>query len=92
MSRYPVDIRARRRLMEAQRAESQALRAVMAAARKKQQLQDRVDTADLELAKSEAVLVTGSGLARAAELLELDPRELRKRLKRVDSEPSSDQQ
>ena len=83
MSRYPIDIRARRRLMEAQRAETLALRAVVTAARKKQQLQDRVDSADLDLAKTEAALVSTSGLSRAAELLEVDPRDLRKRLKSI---------
>jgi MinD-like ATPase involved in chromosome partitioning or flagellar assembly len=90
MSHYPVDIRARRRLMEAQRAETQALRAVMGAARKKQQMQDRMDDADLALAHTQAALAAISGLARTAELLEADPRDLRRRIKSIKSHPQAE--
>lgn len=81
MSSFQNDEAARRRLLDAQRAEARALRAVMAAARKKHGLQERVDAADGELAEAQAVLVSISGLSRAAQLLEVDVRELRQRVK-----------
>ena len=83
MSRYQNDEAARRRLLDAQRAESRALRAVMAVARKKDGLQERVDAVDGELAEAQALLVSISGLGRAAQLLEADERELRQRVKRT---------
>jgi hypothetical protein len=84
MSRYQNDEAARRRLLDAQRAESRALRAVMAVARKKDGLQERVDAVDGELAEAQALLVSISGLGRAAQLLEADERELRQRVKRTE--------
>lgn len=84
MGRYQNDEGARRRLLDAQRAESRALRAVMAVARKKDGLQERVDAMDGELAEAQALLVSISGLGRAAQLLEADERELRQRVKRTE--------
>ena len=76
---YPVDHRARLRLLEAQRAESQALRDVGKVARRLDSLVERLDAIDLELAMAESDLVSVSGLSRAAQLLEMEPRELRRR-------------
>ena len=84
MRRFQNDEAARRRLLDAQRAESRALRAVMAVARKKDGLQERVDAVDGELAEAQALLVSISGLSRAAQLLEADERELRQRVKRTE--------
>ena len=81
MSRFQNDEAARRRLLDAQRAESRALRAVMAVARKKDGAQERLDAVDGELAEAQAMLVSISGLSRAAQLLEADERELRQRVK-----------
>jgi hypothetical protein len=84
MTSNPVDDGARRRLLDAQRAESQALRGVMAAARKVQALQGRVDAADRDLADAQAILVSISGVSRAAQLLELDERQLQRRVQRAE--------
>ena len=82
MSRpYPVDHQARIRLLEAQRAESQALRDVGKVARRLDSLVGRLDAVDLDLARAEYELVSVSGLSRAAQLLEMEPRELRRRAK-----------
>ena len=82
MSRtYPVDHQARLRLLEAQRAESQAIGDVSKVARRLDSLVARLDAIDLELAMAESDLVSVSGLSRAAELLGREPRELRRRVK-----------
>lgn len=81
MSTFQNDEAARRRLLDAQRAESRALRAVMAVTRKKYGAQERLDAVDGELAEAQAMLVSISGLSRAAQLLEADERELRQRVK-----------
>jgi hypothetical protein len=83
MSRHQTDEAARRRLLDAQRAEARALRAVMTVARRRESLQERVDAVDGELAEAQATLASISGIARAATLLELDERELRQRVKRA---------
>lgn len=88
--RYPVDYRARRRLLDAQRAESKALQALMTVTSKMQTAQARVDLVDVALAEAQSVLVSISGLSRAAELLEIDPRELRRRIKLADQASSGD--
>ena len=96
MSRpYPVDYRARRRLMEAQRAEADALRDVGKAARRLESIAERVEAVDLELANAESDLVAVSGLPRAAQLLGMEPRDLRRRVKRAakavpESKPGGD--
>jgi hypothetical protein len=82
MTGYAADDAARRRLLDAQRAESRALRAVIAVERKKDGLKDRLDAVDDELAEAQSLLVSISGLSRAAQLLEADERELRRRVKR----------
>lgn len=84
MNTFQNDEAARRRLLDAQRAESRALRAVMAVARRRDGLQERVDAVDGELAEAQALLVSISGLVRAAQLLEADERELRQRVKRTE--------
>lgn len=83
MSRHQTDEAARRRLLDAQRAEARALRAVMTVARRRESLQERVDAVDGELAEAQATLAAISGIARAATLLELEERELRQRVKRA---------
>ena len=59
---YPVDHQARLRLLEAQRAESQALRDVGKVARRLESLVGRLDAMDLDLAKAEYELVSVSGM------------------------------
>lgn len=82
MSRpYPVDQQARLRLLDAQRAETRALREVGKVARRLDSLVGRLDAIDLELAMAESDLVSVSGLSRTAQLLDMDPRELRRRVK-----------
>ncbi|KQZ88456.1 hypothetical protein ASD62_03120 [Phycicoccus sp. Root563] len=82
MSRaHTVDHQARLRLLEAQRAESQALREVGKVAHRLDSLVGRLHAIDLELAMAESDLVSVSGLSRAAQLLERQPRELRRRVK-----------
>ena len=85
MSRtFPVDPGARRRLLDAQRAESKALGVAFAVARRKRALHERLDALDDELAEAESVLASISGLPRAAQLLGLDQPELARRIKRVE--------
>ena len=52
--------------------------------RKKDGAQERLDAIDGELAEAQALLVSISGLGRAAQLLEADERELRQRVKRTE--------
>jgi hypothetical protein len=82
MCPFPVDQNARRRLQEAQRAESDALKAVQAASRAHQRAQSKLDGADADLAAAQAGLVAVSGLARAAVLLAEDEAVLRRRVRR----------
>jgi hypothetical protein len=91
MSRHQTDEAARRRLLDAQRAEARALRAVMTVARRRESLQERVDAVDGELAEAQATLASISGPARAATLLELDERELRQRIKRAAPASNTDE-
>jgi hypothetical protein len=67
--------------MEAQRAETEALRDVGKAARRLESITARVEALDIELATAESDLVAVSGLPRAAQLLGMEPRELRRRVK-----------
>ena len=85
MNGHQTDQAARRRLLDAQRAESQALRAVMTVERRKDTLQQRLDAVDAELAEAQATLASISGTSRATSLLGLDERELKQRVKRVAS-------
>lgn len=95
---HPVDHGARQRLLEAQRAESDALRKVQAAARACDAVRSRLATADAKLLEAQKNLVRTSGQARAALLLGIDLATLRRELRRNDdttnrrttSTPSSD--
>lgn len=97
--RHPVDHGARQRLLEAQRAEADALRKVQAAARGCDAVRSRLATADAKLLDAQRSLVRTSGAARAALLLGIEEATLRRELRRTDdttnrhttSPPSSDQ-
>jgi hypothetical protein len=69
--------------LEAQRAETDALRDVGKVARRLESIAARVEAVDLELAKAQSDLVAVSGLPRAAQLLGMEPRDLRRRVKRA---------
>jgi hypothetical protein len=89
MSAHPANGDARRRLLDAQRAESRALRAVITVERRKDAQQERLDAIDEELVEAQLLLVSISGLSRAAQLLDSDERELRQRVKRAEQTTSS---
>jgi hypothetical protein len=87
-TRRPLDERARTRLREAQRLESDAVAVIHAAAMRKESTQAKldaliaehqvaIDAAEHGLSKAHANLVSVSGLARAALLLELPVSALR---------------
>ena len=87
-ARRPLDERARTRLREAQRLESDAVAAVHVAAMSKESTQAKldaliaehqvaIDAAEHGLCKARADLVSVSGIARAALLLELPVSALR---------------
>lgn len=82
--RHPVDHEARQRLLEAQRAEADALRKVQAAARGCDAVRSRLATADAKLLEAQRRLVRTSGTARAALLLGVDEATLRRELRRTD--------
>ena len=75
MCPLPVDPAARKRLQDAQRLETEALRAVELAARARDRVQTKLDAANTALGAAVAELVQTSGRARAALLLgpELTP-------------------
>lgn len=81
MARYAIEDDRRQRLAEAQRAETKALREVTAAQRRRQHLQQKVDSADAELGEAHRVLVAVSGFDRAAHLSGDTPAELRRLLR-----------
>ena len=87
-TRRPLDERARTRLREAQRLESDAVAVIHAAAMRKESTQAKLDTliaghqvainaAEHRLCKTQANLVSVSGIVRAALLLELPVSALR---------------
>lgn len=87
-TRRPLDERARARLRDAQRLEADAVGAVQAAAIRKASTQAKlvalitkhqvvVDAADNALCRAQSQLVSVSGIARAAILLELPVSTLR---------------
>lgn len=82
--RHPVDHGARQRLLEAQRAEADALRKVQAAARGCDAVRSRLATADAKLLEAQRSLVRTSGAARAALLLGVGEATLRRELRRTD--------
>jgi hypothetical protein len=71
-------------LLEAQRAEADALRKVQAAARGRDAVRSRLATADTKLLEAQRSLVRTSGAARAALLLGVDESTLRRDLRRAD--------
>ena len=75
MCPLPVDPAARKRLQDAQRLETEALRAVELAAQARDRVQTKLDAANTALSTAVAELVQTSGRARAALLLgpELTP-------------------
>lgn len=78
MCPLPTDPEARRRLLEAQRAEADALKTVELAARVRDRVQKKLDTAQIELNTAKASLIACSGVARAALLLAEDETSLRR--------------
>lgn len=82
--RHPVDHGARQRLLEAQRAEADALRKVEAAAKGCDAVRSRLATADAKLLEAQRSLVRTSGVARAALLLGVEETTLRRELRRTD--------
>lgn len=78
MCPLPTDPEARRRLLEAQRAEADALKTVELAARVRDRVQKKLDTAQIELDTAKASLIACSGVARAAILLAEDETSLRR--------------
>lgn len=82
--RHPVDQGARQRLLEAQRADADALRRVQAAARGCDAVRARLATADAKLVEAQWSLVRTSGAARAALLLGVEEATLRRELRRTE--------
>ena len=72
--RHPVDAGARQRLLEAQRAETEALRKVETAGKGCAGARDRLAAADAKLLEAQRSLVHTSGVTRAALLLGTDGR------------------
>lgn len=89
MSPLPSDSTARSRLREAQRQEADALKAVELATRTRDRIQRKLDATDSELAAAKQVLISVSGLARAALLLGEDQAELRRCVRAVKADPST---
>ncbi|GEM_PF-6667728 len=83
MTAIPTFSAARERLIEAQRAESAALKGIQAAERAYQRAAAKARDADAALAKAQAGVVEVSGLERAARLLDVDPTVLRRRTRDV---------
>jgi hypothetical protein len=82
--RHPVDAGARQRLLEAQRAEADALRKVETAGKGCASARNRLAAADTKLLEAQRSLVRISGTARAALLLGVDEATLRRDLRRAD--------
>ena len=78
MCPFPIDPDARKRLLEAQRAESEALKAVELKARARDRAQRALDTASTELNDAKVTLIECSGLSRAALLLDEEEASLRR--------------
>lgn len=82
--RHPVDAGARQRLLEAQRAEADALRKVQTAAKGREAVESRLAAAEAKLLEAQRGLVRTSGTARASLLLGVDEATLRRDLRRTD--------
>jgi hypothetical protein len=100
-TRRPLDERARARLRDAQKLESDAVALVHAAAIKKESAQDRLDTiiakhqvaigtADRALSLAQAHLVSVSGIERAALLLDEPVAALRAAVRSTTGEAGED--
>lgn len=81
MTATPASRTARDRLREAQQTEARALKDVDAAARTRARAAEQLDAADAKLARAQAAVAAISGVERAAYLLDLDPAELRRRIR-----------
>ena len=81
MSPFPIDPEARKRLNDAQHAETDALKAVEATARARARAQAKLDTANAGLIAAKVALIACSGLTRAALLLDEDEASLRRALR-----------
>jgi hypothetical protein len=71
-------------LLDAQRAEADALRAVEATTKARQRVLSRLADADAKLVQAQRTLVRISGHGRAALLLGMDEATLRRELRRAD--------
>ena len=87
--RHPVDAGARQRLVEAQRAEVDALRKVETAGKGCAGAHARLAAAEAKLLEAQRGLVRISGAARAALLLGVDEATLRRDLRRAELDPSA---
>lgn len=85
MSHLPVDPSARQRLLDAQRAEADALTAVERASRARDRAQSKLDAAAAALDDARYGVVKVSGLPRAALLLNEDEAVLRRAKRRARS-------
>jgi hypothetical protein len=83
MSPFPVDPDARKRLQNAQRAETDALRTVENALRARDKARERLDEREADLRSSQRELIAVSGLDRAATLLGMPVGVLRREAARV---------
>ena len=83
MVRYTVDEEARRRLLDAQRAEALAMKAWSAASRRRERVQVAVDSADAAIEQALLALVETSGLDRAALLTGAPATEVRRAARRA---------
>lgn len=83
--RFPIDERARERLREAQRLESDALKAIGVAARAHQAAVARTEQTQTDLDSAYAALVKVSGEARAARLTGVAVKSLRRGARNVGS-------
>ena len=95
--RYPMDEKARARLRQAQQEEAEALGAVATAAKKLQQVQDKmatavarhqeaVDGAEQSVAAAQKRLVSISGLERSSLLLDQPLSSLRSAIRSVEAD------
>ncbi len=92
MRPFPSSPESRRRLLEAQRAEADALKAVEVAARARDRVQAKLDTAQAEVDVAKVALIECSGLTRAALLLaedETDLRRIRRATRRAEGSSTS---
>ncbi|MGO4363338.1 hypothetical protein [Terrabacter sp. RAF57] len=87
--RHPVDAGARQRLLEAQRAETDALRKVERAGKGCAGAQARLAASETKLLEAQRGLVRISGATRAALLLGVDEATLRRDIRRTELDPAA---